>query len=291
MKTILLTGGTGYLGSHLAHALVSAGHKVAVLKRTNSKLSRIDSLAPAMEFFNVEDGLERPFRMLGKVHAVIHAATCYGRRGETPSQIFEANTVFPLRLLEAATDAGADNFFNTDTILNEYISVYALSKHQFGQWGRSFANAGKFRFINLRLEHMYGPGDDSGKFTTYVIRNCLNNVPEIRLTSGEQKRDFIHVDDVVRAYMRLLEEVPALSWGHHEFGIGSGQAVSVREFVDKVHRMTNSRSALLFGALPYRKSEVMQSQADTLRLEALGWRCQMSLEQGLQQTIDIERHS
>lgn len=291
MQTILLTGATGYLGSHLAKAFVSAGHRVAALTRKNSNLSRISSLLPGLQIFNADDSLDHPFRALGHVHAVVHAATCYGRDGETPFEVFEANTVFPLRLLEAATNFGADSFFNTDTILNEYISTYALSKHQFAEWGKSFANAGALKFINIRLEHLYGPGDGANKFTTHVIRCCLNNVPEIKLTAGEQNRDFVHVDDVVRAYACLLDKGPELGLGHHEFGIGSGQAVSVREFVNKVHRLTNSRSVLLFGALPYRKNEVMQSQADTSRLEESGWRCQMSLEQGLQQTIDVERQS
>lgn len=291
MQTVLLTGATGYLGSYLAKAFVKAGHKVVVLARKTSNLSRIISIVPSLQVFNTEDGLEVPFRSLGHVHAVVHAATCYGRDGETPLEVFEANTVFPLRLLEAATNFGADSFFNTDTVLNEYISTYALSKHQFAEWGRNFANAGALKFINIHLEHLYGPGDDAGKFTTHVIRSCLNNVPEIKLTAGEQKRDFVHVDDVVRAYSCLLDNTSELGLGYHKFSIGSGQAVSVREFVNKVHRLTNSRSKLLFGALPYRKNEVMQSQADTSRLEESGWCCQMSLEQGLQQTIDLERQS
>lgn len=291
MQTILITGATGYLGSHLAKAFVSAGHRVAALTRRNSNLSRISSLLPDLQVFVAEDGLDHPFRALGHVHAVVHAATCYGRDGETPFEVFEANTVFPLRLLETAGNFDADSFFNTDTVLNEYINPYALSKHQFSEWGRSFANAGVLKFINIRLEHVYGPGDGASKFTTHVIRSCLNNVPEIKLTAGEQKRDFVHIDDVVRAYACLLDKGLELGLGHHEFGVGSGQAVSVRDFVNKVHRLTNSRSTLLFGALPYRKDEVMQSQADTSLLEECGWRYQVSLEQGLQQTIDVERQS
>jgi nucleoside-diphosphate-sugar epimerase len=54
------------------------------------------------------------------------------------------------------------------TILNEYISTYALSKHQFAEWGKSFANSGALKFINIRLEQLYGPGDDANKFTTHV---------------------------------------------------------------------------------------------------------------------------
>jgi len=291
MQTILLTGANGYLGSQLANAFVNANHRVAVLKRKNSNLSRIISLLPNLLVFNLEDGLDKPFRSLGKVHSIVHTATSYGRYGETPLAVFEANTVFPLRLLEAATNFGVDSFFNTDTILNEHINNYALSKHQFAEWGKSFANAGALKFINIRLEHFYGPGDDVNKFATHVIRSCLDNVSEIKLTAGEQSRDFVHVDDVVRAYACLLEIGPNLSSGYHNCGVGSGQAVRLKEFINKIHRLTNSRSILLFGALPYRKNEVLQSKADTSLLDENGWSCQLSLEQGLQQTIDIERQS
>ena len=286
MQTILLTGATGYLGSQIANAFVCAKHRVAILTRKNSNLSRINSLLPNLQVFNLEDGLDKPFRILGKVHAVVHTATCYGRKGETPLAVFEANTVFPLRLLEIATNFGADSFFNTDTVLNEYINTYSLSKHQFAEWGKSFASEGAIKFINIQLEHFYGPGDDAQKFTSYVIRSCLNNLSEIKLTAGEQSRDFVHVDDVVRAYTCLVDKATKLDSGYHNCGVGSGQSVSLKEFVNKIHRLTNSRSKLMFGALPYRKYELLQSQADTSLLEEIGWNCQLSLEQGLEQTID-----
>jgi nucleoside-diphosphate-sugar epimerase len=295
MQTILLTGATGYLGSHLAKAFVCAGHRVAILIRKNSNLSRIRSLLPYVQVFNIEDGLDKPFHSLCKVHAVVHVATCYGRNGETPYEVFEANLVFPIRLLEVALNFGVESYLNTDTFFNTKnernvcMSSYALSKHQFNEWGRSLGSAGLVKFINLRLEHLYGPLDGAQKFAMYIIRNCLNNVPEINLTLCEQTRDFVHVDDVVQAYVCILDKGSELGMGHHEFGIGSGLAVSVREFVNIVHRLTNSRSVLLFGALPHRKDEIVHSQANTSRLEECGWRCHMSLEQGLQKTIDVER--
>jgi CDP-paratose synthetase len=294
MQTILLTGGTGYLGSHLAFSLLSSGHRVAVLKRKDSDLSRIKVFASSLIFFNVEDGLDKPFHILGKVDSVVHTATCYGRLGQTSLEVFEANMVFPLKLLHVAINYGVDSFYNTDTFFNTtneqnlFKSSYTLSKHQFNEWGRSLGSAGIVKFINLRLEHLYGPLDGAHKFSMYIVRSCLRNVPEIRLTNGEQKRDFVHVSDVVRAIICVLEMGPKLGLSYHEFGIGSGHAVSVREFVNLVHRLTNSRSTLLFGALADREDEIMHSHADTSLLQKGGWSCQMSLEQGLRQTIEVE---
>ena len=243
-QTLLITGATGFLGSHLVRKFLDSGHRVAILKRNNSDLKRLDSCVSNISIFNIEEGLDVPFKSLGHVDAVIHAATCYGRSGEKVAEIFEANTVFPLKLLEMAT------FFNTDTILYKYLNSYALSKHHFADWGKSFADSGKINFINLKLEHMYGAGDDVSKFITFVIRTCLKNEEELKLTLGEQKRDFIHIDDVVNAYEFLLANKSQLTSGFSEFGVGSGQSTSIAKLVSTIHHLAASKTKLLFGALP-----------------------------------------
>ena len=284
-KQILLTGATGYLGSHLAHAFVAAGHRVAVLKRVSSSLARIEALLPQLQLFDIEDGLEAPFLAMGRVDAVIHAATCYGRNGENSAAIFAANTAFPLRLLEVAATFKTAVFINTDTSLDKYLNAYALSKKQFMEWGRFYAARNMLRFLNLRLEHFFGPKDDDTKFTSHVIRSCLANVPELKLTPGEQIRDFIYIDDAVSAYLLLLEKLGQLSEQFVELDVGSGEAISIRAFVEKIHQLTGSETELKFGAVPYREGEVMYSNADTEFLKGLGWQCQVSLEQGIVKTM------
>src|SRR5207344_1577562 len=103
--------------------------------------------------------------------AVVHTATSYGRKGEKAVAVLEANTAFPLRLMESGISFGVKTFFNTDTSLNKYMNFYALSKKQFADWGRLLAGQKKIRFINIELEHFYGPGDDDSKFTASVIRS------------------------------------------------------------------------------------------------------------------------
>lgn len=286
-KRILLTGATGYLGSHLAGALLKAGYSVVAIKRKTSSLRRLESILPKVTLLDL-DGLD--FKMLfkehGKIDAVIHAATIYGRNGEATSQIAETNLNFPLKLLDAAVAAGVPVFMNTDTALNKFLNAYSLSKTQFAEWGRHFTGRNKIRFLNLRLEHFYGPGDDDSKFTTHVIRSCLKNAPELKLTSGEQKRDFIYIDDAVEAYILLLEKQESLRDGFVEFDVGSGEAVKIRRFVELVQQLTASKTYLNFGAQPYREGEVMLSQADVEPLQKLGWRCHHTLEQGLKLVIE-----
>lgn len=287
-KTLLVTGATGFLGSHLIRRFVADGHTVAILKRPASSLNRIADILDRLHVFDV-GCLNELFVTLGHVDVVIHAATNYGRHGESMSAIFEANTAFPLHLLEAVIRHGTGAFINTDTVLGPMLNAYALSKHQFKQWGQQFTRDGQFRFINLRLEHMYGAGDDPTKFTTHVIRAFLDNTPELKLTLGEQKRDFIHIDDTVDAYAVVIDRLLKFDHGFSEFEVGSGHAITIREFVETVRDLTSATTQLEFGALPYRTNEVMFSQADTTKLHKLGWTSRFDLAAGLTKMINGER--
>lgn len=286
-RTVVLTGATGYLGSHLARRLVADGQRVVVLTRDPTRLRRIGDLPVVARPASGDlDGL---LAEQSPVHAVIHCATCYGRGGESDTTIFDTNLAFPLKLLETAVRAGV-LFLNTDTTLPPEVNAYSLSKAQFRAWGQFVARRSRTRFVNVRLEHFFGPGDEGSKFSTHVIRSCLADVPELALTAGEQQRDFIFIDDAVDAYTLLLDRVAHLDGGFQEYALGSGTPVTIRDFVKRVHRLTGAGTQLRFGAVPYREHEVMYSAADTSRLEALGWRARHTLDAGLQKTIDEEQH-
>jgi CDP-paratose synthetase len=292
VASILLTGGTGYLGSHLTRFLVGKGHQIVVLKRSSSGLRRVTDLRSAVRFFDLDgDGIERAFKESGPIDAVVHAATCYGREGESRLQVFDANTRFPLELLESSLRHGTKTFLNADTVLMPEANAYALSKRQFVDWGQNACRSSGLRFVNLKMEHFYGPNDDPSKFTTYVIRNCLRNMPSLKLTSGEQMRDFIFIDDVVSAYETLIKNMDLLDAGFIEYGVGSGASIRLRDFVLRVHELTASTTNLEFGAVPYRSNELMCSQADTTGLQALGWTPRIDLLEGLRRTIAIEKEA
>lgn len=290
VKTILLTGATGFLGSHLAHTLVAHGHRVLILKRPSSDVKRIASILPYLTVYDIDGtDLSLPFIKHGKVDAVIHTATCNGKNGETVAEIFEANTAFPLRLLEAAVFYKSDVFINSGTVLYKYLNAYALSKNQFLEWGKQFSHEKKICFVNIRLEHMYGPGDDVSKLPTRIIKDCMANVPEINLTPGEQMRDFVYIEDVISGYEILLERAVSQAESFQEYSLGSGKAVSIREFIETIHRLSNSKTRLNFGALPYRENEIMNSEANTEKLENMGWRCRTSLLEGIEKTVRFEK--
>ncbi len=289
-KKILLTGATGFLGSHLLQAFLEIGCHVVILKRSFSDIRRIRGYLDRVKSFDIDlVPLERPFEECGQFDCVVHTATNYGRHGETVTEVFEGNLSFPLRLLNTAAFFNTATFFNRASILYAYLNYYALSKRQFEDWGRIFATQGKIQFVNIKLEHMYGPGDDLSKFTTWIVQSCIKNIDKIELTPGEQKRDFIYIDDVVSTYKLLVEKGRQSGAGFQEFELGSGKAVSIREFVETAKRLTGANTEFAFGAKAYREHELMHSEADIAKLLELGWKSKYDLSAGLKKMIEGEK--
>lgn len=283
--SIMLTGATGYLGSHLAQALVDGGHRVAVLKRAGSSLARLAGCIDEVSCHDLDgDGIAQAFTRQ-RIDAVVHCAASYGRNGESSLEVFDANTRFPLQVLQSATEQGCKLFVNLDTTLPDSLNAYTLSKSQFRQWGHFMARKTGIRFANAKLEHFYGPGEPGHSFTARVIAACSRNEPELPLTKGEQKRDFVYIDDVVQALLKILEHGLGTDFQLSEFEIGSGSPVTIRELVETVHRLTRSTTRLAFGAVPYREGEVMASNADLTAIRQLGWNAQVALNDGLRQSL------
>lgn len=286
-KKVLLTGATGFLGSYLAHQLVKQSYQVIILKKCSSSLERIQSILPDISTYNIDVcNITQPFKDHGKIDIIIHTATCHGRNRESSSEIFETNLMFPMRLLETATFFNTDIFFNTDTISYKYLNNYSLSKKQFVEWGKGFTQHENIAFTNIQLEYIYGIKEHDSKFATYIIKSCLANIPELKLTLGEQKRDFIYIDDVVSAYMILLQKAQLQTDNFQEYNLGSGKTITIREFVENIHKITQSCTKLNFGALPYRENEIMQSKTDTTLLNSLGWQCKTELADGIKMVIE-----
>jgi CDP-paratose synthetase len=288
-KRILMTGATGFLGSHLLAALVQAPDfgDVTILKRSYSDLGRIADVMPLISSFDLDlHPLEDIFHR-GKYDFILHCATNYGRDPISRAPVIESNISFPLRLLDLSARNGTTTFINTDTLLDRGISDYSLSKYQFREWLRRAAE--RMTCIDMLLEHFFGPGDDRTKFISGLISALLEGRSRIELTDGMQTRDFIFIDDVTDAFLHVLRSAERPS-GYWEFEIGGGQPMRVKDIVELARATcANTTTQLGFGALAYRPNEPMNIVADTSRLQALGWKSRWTLPHAIEATVEAEK--
>lgn len=285
MKTILITGINGFLGSHLAKTLKKQ-YNVIGLVYSLSNLNRISS--HDFLVYNSEN-LKRVFKE-NDVFAIIHTATVYKRENTDLNEVISTNIMLPVNLYELALKHKVKAFLNTDTFFNHskhnysFLPEYTLSKKHAIEWLKLIKHA-NCKVINMKIFHMYGPNDADNKFIPQMLKVMTNNTPYVETTKGEQTRDFIYIDDVVSAYALVLKSLDNENQDFSEYEIGTGTATTIKDFLLKMKAITNSNTEIQFGALEYRANEIMNSKANILKLSALGWEPKFDIEQSLMKLI------
>ena len=279
-RTILITGINGYLGSNLAKHL-SHDFQILGLENAFSNLGRIKN--ENYQVWRVEDKIpHEPFRKF-RVELVIHTATFYGKSESSP-QVFQANLFFPFEILDLSINNGCKLFINTDTVLERFTNTYALSKRQFREW--CYMRRNDIKVINMQLEHFYGPGASASNFITSMIDKLKSNKSEIELTAGEQQRDFVYIDDVVRAFKCVIEQQKNILDNYTSFQVCSGELWTIKDLMLELKKLTRSTSLLKFGVISYRNNELMKSETNNAMLLNLGWKPAFSMKEGLLKTIN-----
>jgi nucleoside-diphosphate-sugar epimerase len=286
-KKILLTGATGFLGSHILKRLLNDGKDVVILTRETSNFRKIKMLK-GFTIFQVNQHLSN-IEELFEIHSIdtiIHVATEYGKKLPY-SVVLYSNVYLPIRLIEAANKKKLKIFINTDSFFSKfqnysYLKEYITTKKIFKQYLKSLTG---IQIINLQLEHVFGENDSKDKFIPFLIESMKTNMNEIALTEGIHKRDFIYVDDVVDAYMVVLSKSKYLKQ-FSEFEVGTGVSIQIKDFVIRAHQILNSKSNLLFGALPTRYDEISDSKANNLDLINLGFIPKTTIEVGINKIIN-----
>ncbi len=292
---ILLTGATGFVGSHLLRGLLKDGHEICIGKRSGSDLWRIRDILKDCRAYDLDKTDINRICSDWPAECIVHCATHYVRDNREYYKNINSNLLFPLELLSTGKDYGVRYFINTSSFFEKqlaeernsdqgiYSYSYVLSKSQFSQWGRMFAAEYGMYFVNMRLEHVYGEMDRNDKFIPYLVNECRKNRSSLALSEGTQQRDFIYVSDVINAYRAVIADLENHKRnGYVTYEVGTGKMRSLREFVEIIHRAVHSTTNLLWGTVPMGKGELMQSCADNLELRKLGWKPEVVSESDIE---------
>ncbi|MCO5948255.1 NAD-dependent epimerase/dehydratase family protein [Mucilaginibacter flavidus] len=289
ITNILITGGTGYLGSNLVETFLKKGFKVTVLKRETSNVKRLNHLINRIKLYDIETFDHKHFFETENIDCIVHTAASYGRKGESLSSIYNANLFFSIKLLEWSVEYNVKYFFYANTALPQNLNSYSLSKKQFSEILK--LERGSVKVVDIELQYFYGPGDDVSKLVTFVISKIRNGDKSINFSEGIQVRDFVYIADVMSAYLVLFDNAENLP-GYSNVQLGSGSGIELRYLIQKIKEAIGNNDLLLnFGALPTRPNEIMYAVANIDFLTKLGWNPKYSIDQGLIETINKEKQS
>ena len=301
---VLITGGAGFIGSHLARQL-SEGSEVRILD--NLRSGRAENVAGlAVKFFeaSVMDGGALKQAVAG-VDVVFHLAafTSVAESMQAPRECVEINTLGTLNVLEAAAGAGVRKlvFASTaavygddpevptpETAMPAPKSPYAISKLDGEYYCRLFTSEGLLETACLRFFNVFGPGQDpQSAYAAAVpafLHRALHGEPLVIFGDGEQSRDFVYVEDIVSGLVFAAGEGVTGA-----FNCGYGCETTINELVSLILASANSKSPVQHG--PARRGDVRRSCAANEKLLAAGWRPVSSLSAGLRATVKAFRDS
>ena len=309
MAHFLVTGGAGFIGSHLAEELVRRGHRVRVADAlTTGKRSNLDHL-PAIDFLEGDlADLRLARQAVAGVDVVLHQAAIPSvpRSVADPLTSHRSNVDATLNLLVASRDAGvrrlvfaasSSAYGNTLTLpkheemATNPLSPYALQKVVGEQYLRMFTQLYGLETVSIRYFNVFGPRQDpssaySGVISVFATALLDGRAPTI-YGDGEQTRDFTYVADVVNGVLRACD-APGASG--EVINVATGGRISLNQLFETMRRLVGGRVSPIYAEA--RPGDVRDSQADiTKARKLLGLEPTVSLEEGLRRTVDWYRDS
>jgi nucleoside-diphosphate-sugar epimerase len=292
--TVLLTGATGFVGSHLARQLVFEGEEVHAIVRPASDCSRLPERVVAHVHDGSIDGLCATLASI-RPDLVFHIAGRFVER-HAPGDIaglITANVTFATELAEAMLRTGTTRMVVASTSWQHFedaayspMNLYAATKQAVETMLRYYVDAEGLRVIALKLFDTYGPNDNRGKIWSRLARMPRESAP-LAMSPGGQLIDLVHIDDTVAACIVAGQRLrDGLVSGMEDYAVCTGDLRSLRDIVELIEQTIRRPIAIEWGGRPYRPREVMRPWTKGARLP--GWQPRIRLEEGIKSILDAD---
>ncbi|MFZ3171875.1 MAG: NAD(P)-dependent oxidoreductase [Carboxydocellales bacterium] len=293
-KTAVITGASGFIGSHLVQRLNADGWDLHLIIRSKTNLMLIkDSLVYVTLHYHdgSTNGLINIFKSV-KPQIVFHLASLFLAQ-HTPKDIepmMQSNIVFSTQLVEAMVNNDVFQLVNTGTSWQHFknydynpVCLYAATKQAFETILKFYTDTNALKVINLKLFDTYGLHDPRAKLFTLLQKVVEEQMP-FAMSPGEQLIDIVYIDDVIEAFVlaaeRLLEDKVKQK---EDYAVSSGHPLKLRELVETYGKIIGKPLPIEWGGLPYRTREVMKPWDKGVYLP--GWAPKISLEEGIRKLI------
>lgn len=299
-KKILVTGGAGFIGSHLVKRLIDEGAKVTVIVKYNSIID-CPRLVKVWDKINV---LEADLRNTDSVSEmkkmsfdlVFHLAA-YNHVGDSFKHVLEnvnSNLISTINLLNNGPEIkkvihmGTSEIYGIQTKLPFNVkempnpmSPYAVTKYASELFSLLKSKSSNLELICVRPFNTFGPFQSEKAIIPEMIIKCLQN-KEIKTTGGKQTREFNYIDNIIDGILFLNKKV---KHAIEPINVGSNTPISIKNLVKKIHKYTKSDSKLRIGSLKYRPNEIWRMQANNQFISSKGWKPKINFDNGLKFTI------
>lgn len=276
MRNVLITGITGFLGSHIAENLISNNIGVIGLKRKNSDLWRCEEFKDKVVWIDIPDDGCLNLLANYSFDTVVHAAWIgveANDRSNWTEQI--KNVIFFVELLEVAktleikkivflgsqAEYGVINSKITEDFDTNALNAYAATKLACLEILKSFASTNNINWIWLRLFSVFGEKENPNWLIPSLIDSMLNK-SEMDFTLGEQKYAYLYVKD----YAKMMKEIISKDVKSGIYNVSSSEIRTIRSLIEDIKSIVNPKFILNFGALDYRYGQSMHIEGDMKKL-------------------------
>lgn len=303
-KNILITGGLGFIGSHLVNRMLKEKAKVYIIERKNSNPWRIKSVIDKVNIIEADISNSKEIHKIIKninPEYVFHLAA-YGVDSSKTEYITAVNTniVGIVNILNSLKDTECKKIINMGTcaeygnrteLMNEDmrpipVSIYGSTKACSTILAHQIAKENNISIVTLRPFGIFGEAEAPHKVFCHIILAILQD-KDIKLTNCEQYRDYCYVENIIDG---MLLSAKNSSIKNNIFNIASGNLYTLKYYVDLIFRNISTTKRPLYGAIPYRKNEMWTPKADISKIKSmLHWEPKVSIEDGIINTIDWYR--
>lgn len=288
MRRVLITGITGYIGSHLARTLLP-GCEVYGLVREPLRTEYIADIRDRLHLLTIDGSYPSVEAAVREVRPDLtyHLAAYYtGAHGpEAAPALISSNVTFGAYLLEAMSACGCSALVYASTVMAHYggesyrpLNLYAATKQAFSDLLAYYTDAGLVRTVTLVLSDTYGPDDQRPKILN-LIKQAAQTGTRIALSSGEQDYDVVHIDDVSSAFRLAGECLLKGEFCGEVFQVVPERPLTLRQTVEKLCRVNGWSLNADWGERPPAEREIRK--AIRLYPPVPGWTPAVSLEEGL----------